>query len=1643
MFSKQSSLHYANPANPSVTGATACELPRNSELLDQLDIDAELSNLLHDPQFAAPSNADADTSARPPHQSKSLTLSDANFDARPPARPAPPPRSFLIGGSLFEPRPAFRRGRHGLDSLLRPRHGCLAASLAAAAVFCPFTHQFIALSSLHWERLQDAGFGLSAERQGPLRVALRSPSCLRQHATALQACGDACESTGKRTDIQISSRAAVAQPVPGGVTGPHRRRDDGESARLLSSGDTASARRERLYEAWRWAPSLRRSLGDLLCAAPLSSLDAFRAAVEGQLQTEHTYNAARVLRLPTDGRREEGLWSRSPWRARWRDLQCRDRGGGSNTSSRVCGSSSGGKAAEVVIEWADGSHTKAAGQQLRSTTGAGREDSSRLFSSLPSWVRAYTERQTVPLLGLPDGSRAAFLEIPFPLKRGMLPLLMQPVCTSVLRRLARDLAQKASSGNLAVDARLYYCPLAHGVDYNGVLDLRAFRVPLPSPLDGSAGIAIGSDEDEKRFSFAEICADEAKAVPLVSLGLEFDVRAASTCIDDFTPLQAMIVLVVDNAHLLSKRAISRLVDQWTRNGSAAQRRRELVAARHRKRAALKQFSDTRPLFSAVAGESTTVNGSTSGRWQTLMGAPVSVGAALPHLRTLAAPFGDVQAVFLGYRPADEQDEADVCASPPFSEPETVSQTPSATEPLTAAEDAKKMVYTLHLCPTPRVDLLYVEEPLSAALLRTSSLYRLRLTSTQRQAMLEAVVRGTLRQSSSHAVTSIKRQTWELRSGKSAASAEEFGLTTPKGQALLYEACEAVLALLSPLDAFLEKTAHRHNLADQTVRVLTMYPTLSALRVRHVLLTAHRVRVTRNSAVHAKVDELGAERSTGKEAEGQKTPQQLTEQPRITFLHNRQTAYVREAQARERLFNQARACAATAAALSPSTSFPSSFSNPRTAVHASATRRLAATPPVAQTFALYAEPPLLRGRWWTATLLFGAPTLADVAALRAHLLFGLRQQRHGVSSPFVPSFSLTQEYHRMARGLRAREQLQGGNGRAESGHNLCDTAQEAEAEVEVEVEDVDIFHVDFLQRSSRAKAAFRVFGVRALARLLASPPALRNDHCGDPPVRVSAMAHVVRKLEQQLQRALKRCAAEATFFPLWTYRGAGKVSRLHRDDDLRTGAKREEEVTAYNAAVHRSPAGSSSGAEGSALTTIKTITDKERSGSTEDGGALREAVAPSFPMSFRYATPPRAFADFNYVSERSVVWTPQLIERRLFTLAVAQRPSLDLIVGARVALLAAVRVPRADADPTLPATHVVFPRGSVCRVVGFVPVNDLLCGGAAVPSSPSLPRMPPAVQRQVAGWSAEERAMIWRYMEQQQHASALPLLRCDGFKEATGGRAPFYSSGSSCRRCRWDEDIRKASEHTTDGDGDVFLLPPQAAFIGGYPSTHYYALPVLHLPVWVLTTEVAAYRAGCVLPRRLASCTGAGQAKVKGAADSAPLHDFSAPAMPSSATAATGLPLTATSPSVKFDVVLTDVFHPYHADAALSKFALCLSPDERATALQLLFAHMAREDRAARQRGGKEGDTARCSSPALTSGTADVSHAAAHSPISFMEDVLFYDGVEGSASSTTAAASSTTATAPTAFSTTAGRGTAPIECRLLTELALYARLHPIQ
>ncbi|KAG5507277.1 hypothetical protein GH5_07369 [Leishmania sp. Ghana 2012 LV757] len=1327
------------PAAPMSSGGDGCVSKYalyDSELLDLMEVAEDTSSFLR---------ARADDSSAPSlhHEAACHVLEEAMIDSTDTNGPktvnrraaASLPRlhtSLLVGGSLFaRDTPASLSAAFAHGKVPYPTGP---VSPAAASVFCPFTRSFVSLCSPHWGQLLGVGFRVHMTLLRGRCVVLQRPPLLLARACQLQGCAMQEYSKIRGTSVQHHSPSS-AKPL-----------EDSRCTR------TTQERQAALYKKWGWSPHLQQTLGATLSSAPLESVAAFSAAVEADMFAGGFCDSARLI--PVTWARDCGAVTSAPFNSQQGTTSTR--GGAQNgqavvrcpwnTRSRVLQAPFswrlGRRSTSTVVSWVAASASETMWSPLQ------------LPYPLPTQTEACTHRPTLRLFGLPASVRAAFLDVPFPspsaLSSSVTPAaLMEAACDAALAQLAGQLRQAVEQGRLAATSRLYFCPLAHAIDYNSTLDLRAYAVEWDQPryCDGRGGAA-----DTPRVTAAL-----SGSSPVLSLGVESftsDIAAPADAVAGVTAFTPPLRLVVfSNAHMLSKRAIRRLVDQWTRNGASLHKVRE-------------QQSDAR------AGPR---------HWRTLMGSrlllPLDAAAVLSHVRSLSIPFGDVQAVFIGYTASQAPAAQTKVAHPPLDggtrAPLPLQVSPPSVEPADSPVRVKFAVSA-----SARSDLLYVEEPLSAALLRASTLYRRGLDAAQRRELVEAVTRSIMNGATTKAVF-VKRQPQRHRSGRISFKTSEVPLIGTEGRLQVYEACEAVLSLVSPLEGFMyshldtgQTPADRPARDDDVVSLLVMYPLLSTLRIRHVLLSAFHVHVALASAARdaapATMRAIGADRTgaaeeivcgrSGIDSHPVSTPKAPLSDSRVRFVESRLRANECEERERHRLMQ----AAAAKVVLTPSCA-------PR-------------APLLFQTYAAYVEPAVLRGLW-TPTLLFRAPTLEDVMALRGFLSAAL--QTSYAASHRTP----TEAPHR-----------------AGSAHGGS-----AGGIVTFHVDDVDVIHADYADYKRRKRRTDRLLGVRASLRpasAAASHPHSEAGTMGEESLRdVSDRVLVARELallEALLQQCLEECARTAILFPLWT-------ERRHSNGPAPCSTARQSS---------EAPGVTASGGRGAT--------------------GLHLLPFPSVPSCINH----RPFLSFPRVMETSTPWTPLLTELRLSCLAAAQRPLLPLTIGSRVVLLESVHVPAndgvdaQDGDAEKGAARsarkrpsgAVFWRGQVCEVAGFAPCDLLLGYGAASKGSEHAgeasssddnatcrAHFPGLVQRQVAGWCPTERRLIEQYVAQQRHASSLPLLQCCVAPQAR--QEGDLGHQGSC----------------------VFVLAPRCAVVGGYRSLHYYCLPLLHLPLLVLAGGLARFQ----------------------------------------------------------------------------------------------------------------------------------------------------------------------------------------------------------
>ncbi|GET87914.1 hypothetical protein, conserved [Leishmania tarentolae] len=1157
------------------------------------------------------------------------------------------PTPLLVGGSLFlrntsVPLSAAIAHRKTLSPL-----GAMGA--AAGSFFCPFTRGFVSMCSPHWGHLAAVGFRVRMSLHGGRRVVLQKPQLLLARARLLQGC-----------TMQDTPKIPSTLEYPRSASSTKTRKDSPCTGARQTHPET-------LFKTWGWSPHLQRTLGATLCSAPLGNMAAFRAAVEASMLTGGLCQDAQLI--PAIG--ACGSWgvspvslvqssaprpremepkryrpvTRCPWDTRCRALQL--------PSSLRLGCSS----TSTVASWA----TASASDQMGPLP--------TLPPAWPAWAAAHTARPTLQLFSLPASVRAAFLDVPFPSpstsSSSLTPTaLMEATCGATLSQLAEQLQDAVEQGRLAATSRLYFCPLAHAVDYNATLDLRAFRVKWSRRHGCNDGRVDVSAAPRLPVTLSD-------SSPVLSLGMELPTSEDGDPSEEaagraaFTP--PLRVVVFSNAHMLSKRAIRRLLDQWTRNGTS-----------------VRQLRQQRECGQAGPRVSRTLMGS---RWPL----PLDTAAVLPHVQSLCIPFGDVQAVFIGYtacqdlveevRAMDSSPDAGTHALPPL--PVLLPSTRSFGSPVRVE---------LAVSVRAHSDLFHVEEPLSAALLRASTFYRRCLDAAQRCELVEAVVQSILDVAPAGTAFA-KRQSQRLSSGRLVFETSKTDLTSTQGRLLLHEACEAALSLVSPLEdclyPLLRTERTRGNpLArdDDVVSVLVTYPLLSTLQIRHVLLSAFHVRVTLTSttcdaassavaaAAAAAVDRpstagKGMFVPCGTDSGPVGAAMTPTSAHRVRFVDSRLRANEYEQIERHALLQKAKVRAAAAAAASvmlvPSSAPPA--------------------PLVFQAYAAHVDPPVLLGLW-TTTLLFRAPAQADVMALRCFLLEPLRM-----------SYATS---HRNPTEVLSRADF--ADGGAGSGGRIL-----------LRVSDVDIIRFDYADWTKGPRHTHCLYGVRASlcpASEAIPHPRSKRDALGEESLRdangCDFIARELALLTALLQQCLMEYARAATFFPLWR--------ELRRYDDAAVCA------------------------------TTQQSSEVGLTAKIDDGDPTRHNLL-RFPL-FPSDTNRRSFLDFTGVTESSAAWTPRLIEMRLLSLAAAQRPLLSLTIRSRVVLLESVYVPASDEVDTqdddaakaapgnrrMGSKGVVFRRGQVCEVAGFLPCDLLLRRGRrqrrrGPPGNPEVAKRAPRVR----------------------------------------------------------------------------------------------------------------------------------------------------------------------------------------------------------------------------------------------------------------------------------------------------------------------------
>ncbi|KAF8282514.1 hypothetical protein TcBrA4_0085760 [Trypanosoma cruzi] len=331
-------------------------------------------------------------------------------------------------------------------------------------------------------------------------------------------------------------------------------------------------------------------------------------------------------------------------------------------------------------------------------------------------------------------SRMAYLSLTYNPK---MPLLEAAVTTILGARFSEE---------------IFYCPLEHCVDYSTLMDLQAYRLQWSS--------------------FGTVKLEEG--TPLLHLGMHMDPSKNP-------PPPTIPLVVISNAHLLSKRAITRLLEQWTRNGLAWNTEsRHLRATGQSKREVLLRTGNLMRTIDA--------------------GAPL---------------FGNVYALFIGYSPSCEQ-------TPMFDDKHVV------------AEIQGKNARVSVLAPVPGA-MFFLEEPLVEALRRVARRFQESMNATERTIFIEelcdamsCIIVPAVEEVKEDEVTCSDTIHRHGTSGVKLYELEEEDMLF-----LLKEACEA----------FLTEPAGKRDVGLLPYeQLLCRYPRFAAMRVRHNLLCEYPLKI---------------------------------------------------------------------------------------------------------------------------------------------------------------------------------------------------------------------------------------------------------------------------------------------------------------------------------------------------------------------------------------------------------------------------------------------------------------------------------------------------------------------------------------------------------------------------------------------------------------------------------------------------------------------------------------------------------------------------------------------------------------------------------------------------------------------------------
>ncbi|KAH9589171.1 hypothetical protein LSM04_003471 [Trypanosoma melophagium] len=608
--------------------------------------------------------------------------------------------------------------RRRITTMARTRNSRLRGDFLSwldyGSIYCPFTRQFVSLRSPHWAHLVAAGFGIDTQLRHGRRVVLLHPRRLQKLALELQ-------------QLAGNTQSQMEENV--------RRRN-------LSA---------------RWSPSLQQSLGVLLETTPVVEKTVLVQKVMDILHEESCGHNSRRIPLgfydSTLGKRHTFVcfpMSTMGKRTNAINMKKSDNAGYDDdyTKSMVA---FGEKFLKQSLMW-----RTAVLQQRKKLSMNMKDDyiaktltfSHALVNTKGTnngMIDRYSTLNSTSFL-IPN-SRLAYLSVLYNSEAS----LVEIVVDALLRR--------------CINSEILYCPLEHCVDYTSVTDLLAYRVQQSErgSLELGSGVSllhVGMHNDEANNTLTEISSAASKT----------DISGNNN--------KSNTTVIIGNAHLLTRRAIARLLDQWTRNKVAD---------------------------AAINGSYNHTKGKSRIKRELLLNAD----EPLRVLGSGASLFGGVSAVFVGYSPSQWSHPPAKCDENVIAHIKT--------------ECANIKIFS------PKLEsVFFLEEPIVAALQRVLSIFQESMNRDEQKAFIESLcnARYHITNTSGEVLRDAKKG---CDDSKSILEDHKYGNEEEKEEDVILQLCEAY-------EAFLSLPVKQKGITFSPYEELFLrYPKFATMRVRHDLL----------------------------------------------------------------------------------------------------------------------------------------------------------------------------------------------------------------------------------------------------------------------------------------------------------------------------------------------------------------------------------------------------------------------------------------------------------------------------------------------------------------------------------------------------------------------------------------------------------------------------------------------------------------------------------------------------------------------------------------------------------------------------------------------------------------------------------------